>query len=709
MTKFLKNKYRLVFLLVIIINLAFGIVPPKVSGLTNSTYYKSLISDWRIKNTEVLTTFDVTQEKIDLNLLDADFVIIVCSEEFNYENRIKCMRSSVSLTSGASENETINLGDVDLTHLSIATVTRSDATYIFIPEDYFVIPSYRDKLRAYFQSLRRSADVVSGSLAEVQEDQLPKEDLFNSVLTEIALYTLFILFMFSLFYRLLVDLVNKPSDFLKFETYRRLYQGFFSKVSTLSRYLHDLFVPIVFSLLIATILIFLILSIRDTSTPDISYAYKYVTSILKPQNIGKVFSKGSVFRKLLLGYFFLLGGSIAILTLSDLPQLISVSAKKLFGRKIKESGVKYLIPLMVVFSLVVSLIFGLIQTYIIILATLVVVLYLIYVWDTSKTSKYKYSRREQFIFIGGFIVIALLMSIFFKNDAGSSSYDVAEEDLIGVKDNIVLLPYDKYHPKYVIFKDHMISGQHPIFVDDFLVYHPDFKFIQNKNIKDFSSDENFYILKFGSAEIKKEIATNTTLLQALTGGTKGRTFYIENLETTLIKNNYSIELEVECRVINKPVNVDVRYTVKKGTSATQKKETLIYFPGCLTLENSATYGVPISFLDDLKADLVLMELMNIDRGIRSVKLFLNNQKQPLQFINEDNIRMDEVYFLERKKGDKIVVYSHSLMKEISLNRVGETQNISEVLNRFGPEGNLRNPFRIWSVDNGVIVKNDFVN
>jgi len=302
-----------------------------------------------------------------------------------------------------------------------------------------------------------------------------------------------------------------------------------------------------------------------------------------------------------------------------------------------------------------------------------------------------------------------LMSIFFKNDAGSSSYDVAKEDLIGVKDNIVLLPYDKYHPKYVIFKDHMISGQHPIFVDDFLVYHPDFKFIQNKNIKDFSSDENFYILKFGSAEIKKEIATNTTLLQALTGGTKGRTFYIENLETTLIKNNYSIELEVECRVINKPVNVDVRYTVKKGTSATQKKETLIYFPGCLTLENSATYGVPISFLDDLKADLVLMELMNIDRGIRSVKLFLNNQEQPLQFINEDNIRMDEVYFLERKKGDKIVVYSHSLMKEISLNRVGETQNISEVLNRFGPEGNLRNPFRIWSVDNGVIVKNDFVN
>ena len=68
-----------------------------------------------------------------------------------------------------------------------------------------------------------------------------------------------------------------------------------------------------------------------------------------------------------------------------------------------------------------------------------------------------------------------------------------EEDLIGVVDEAVVLPYSKQLGEKTLIHEYNFSGSWPVFVDHYLVYSPSHSRVENKNAKDFKKEGSFYI------------------------------------------------------------------------------------------------------------------------------------------------------------------------------------------------------------------------
>ena len=131
--------------------------------------------------------------------------------------------------------------------------------------------------------------------------------------------------------------------------------------------------------------------------------------------------------------------------------------------------------------------------------TLFLLASLIYVLAISK--KLVLSLYEK-AFVLAVILLVVIFSLIYKPIKTGNSIQYGMDGVFSDTDRVVLLPYMRRIDDNVKFQDYLVDVDFPILVNSFLIYHPDFSIIKNRNITEFDPSSNFMILANGEKYFK---------------------------------------------------------------------------------------------------------------------------------------------------------------------------------------------------------------
>jgi hypothetical protein len=662
---------------------------PDLSTWFRKTNSKSS-SDWAL--------FLATDSSVDLSSQDS---ILICNTSFSTED-FSCDRSGVTSTNLSIQKVAdLHQGGAVQVGLGVEDGSR----LLVIPEIVLLVPSYRSTLSPF---LKTYSDSLGFSFDYDLEDQKTPGivDFLKSWSFEtfvyVAAFTLFIL----VFKGTLVTLARNPKEFLKIETYLKPLNclvNFLRKYRWISAYGLILWAVGIAGFLFAVMF-------KDRGGLDAGYLVSFAVDSLKPGNV-HVYVKH--FNRTRLAFYGLMGAGallFALHFLSDFYDLIVLSLKKIFTSPSEATHVNiaflkgallFLLTLGTLLSLVLPLP-GSLSFLSILLLVVFYTSFLLY-----RTS-YKLVLKEKIIAVAvlaGTVSLGLLLNFISSTQVPPTRY----QELIGVPDKVVMLPYRKEHSEEVLFDPMVLEDfDHSLFIDDYLIYHPSFTSIANKPLTgEVDLGGNSLIMGMDTDSYAKLLLQNESFRSTASSPSVSKNLLIPDFERDY-GAEYSLELGIACSTEGEPgtLSLHTHHLDENGELKTEENEVL-HFPGCFEGDRYV-YEVPVD-LGTVLSGPTLLSLEGLSSGLELIRFdFLKDSDAVGGTYVRAPADRHEVFIANISSvSPALTVYTYGLPAEHVVTYEGGFDLGSEAT-ALKEAGLVDNPFIIWSLDEGVVIRNELV-
>lgn len=615
--------------------------------------------------------------------------ILICDSDFSSEYPFKFNCSSQSVYS----DEVSEIGGF------IRNLNSENVDFFVIPENLLLEPEQRAELKNYFKAIRK-ADKASETTEYNDEAQTNigilsrLKDFTNTTVFEFFTISFYMVILASLFWRLLSyfseegkkftlsDFKNIPNSFKNLYLYQKI------------------LIPVLVFMGSIYILFVLFIGIKDGKGLNLSYLISYTKENFNISKLYEFFQKGSFLRIAVFSYSLVFIGLFFLLFIPVFIKVFKRSGEKIAEVSIKKDVIKYAFPTLIVLSLVVSSVLGVEVSLKFLIFVIAVLVFLFLKNLQGKVFDYIYSAKEKLIFTAVAIFI-IFIGFLFNFRAGGDSFEYREEDLIGVTDEVVFLPYSKQLGENTLMNEYNFSGSEPVFVDNYLVYAPNHSRVENKNAKEFKNEGVFYIQNGDLEDIVLAIDSNEGLFNELRSEEPSNFFRIKNLKKEFGSSEPEIQITFSCKrpdIGTDKIKVDFYY-LEEGVVGHDDK-TLLYFPGCSKIGEPETYKVKLE-IPYTDSEYLFMRLVD----------FLGSDIEEIMIIDGDQVYSPE-YF---SKGRGYVIIdsggltdsaivpvtnyifgdSYDLSFDLNLDEEGKF-DISVPINELIKEGKLKDRFLIWS-------------
>ena len=631
------------------------------------------------KNDELIEPFSWIQNK----------TILICDSDFSSEYPFKFNCSSQSVYS----DEVSGMGGF------IRNLNSENVDIFVIPENILLEPEQRSDLQNYFEAIRK-ADKASETTEYNDETQTNisilsrLKDFTDTMVFEFFSIAFYMVILASLSWRLLryfgeegkrfslSDLKNIPTSFKNLYLYQKI-------IIPILVLMGSIYIPFV-----------LLVGIKDGQGLNIGYLISYTRENFSISKLYEFFQTGSFLKIAVFGYSLVFIGLFFLLFVPIFVKVFKRAGEKIYEAKVKQEVIKYSLPVLVIFSLVASSGLG-VESSIKFLIFVFAVLVFVFVKNfQGKISNYIYSTKEKSIFIA-LAVFIISVGFIFNFKAKDADFEYKEEDLIGVTDEVVLLPYSKQLGEQVMINQYSFSGSEPVFVDNYMVYAPNNSRIENKNVKEFKNEGVFYIQNGDLEDIVIAINSNESLSNELMSDEPSNFFRIKNFERVYSGSNPEIQITFSCKrqdIGVEKIKIDFYYL--ENEEIRQDDKTLLYFPGCSKIGEPETFTVDLE-IPYTDSEYLFMRLVDVSGDdIKEIKI-----------IYGDRVYMPE--YLSKGRGYKIIdsgglttsaivpvtnyIFgdSYNLSFDMTLDEEGKF-DLSVPINELIKEGALKDRFLIWS-------------
>ncbi|MBP8960977.1 hypothetical protein KBG31_01990 [Patescibacteria group bacterium] len=592
--------------------------------------------------------------------------------------------------------------------IKIAISTADNPKIIVIPEQILYTPSFRGKLTEYLGSYRWSLDFTDFS-----PQLTPTSEPFNILKSwgfETFTYAFSFLVFIVVFRKLLVHLVHSPKDFLKKQTYVDYYNNM---VLTFMR-IHDFLLLGVIMGAVLFVPLTIFATVRYTNSYNYEAFSTFFSVVFNPSSIKMAITTLNKTLFVFYAYILVYAVVLGMYFLPSFLELTQASLNKLFKEEkniINPSLTKFLVLSFVVLGIFLSFAGDLVSLLPFLITLLSLSLYFSYLLLKSNPV---FSPKEKTIAISVVSLTFILsfgINFYLSNKKAEGRY----QKLIDVTDKIVMLPYKKIST-FEVFYDPMILRDfpHPLLIDSFLVYHPNYLKIENKPLsKDSDFSRDYIVLGAPKEDYLKSVLKMRNLQKELYTNKVSSFFMLPNFKFEYL-GNYSLRLEISCLQDLNPSLIELEiYQLDNKSKVSTRKVDLLNFPGCLRGDNPV-FVVPVEMPYILDASLVL-GLSGFDlEFITSLQFFKNNFPLDLTFL--DYAPQGKVLKSNYIQGQSLQVYSFSshvppngrdfLREDVRKN--GAEFDLGSIATELKKEGLVGNAFVIWSLNEAVVLRNEYL-
>ncbi|MFA5792136.1 MAG: hypothetical protein WC884_03830 [Candidatus Paceibacterota bacterium] len=581
-----------------------------------------------------------------------------------------------------------------------------------IPENLLISPSARSNIEKYFQAFRRSDAVPHVSedmelVTEMTKETSSLEVLIRTTTFEIFV-TAFLVFLLisvpiKLFYR--SSSAKKEKYIMPFST---------NKLFKERNYLTPNFWVLVYGFIFLTVLyapIILILGVRHGRGFDLGYFLAYSLDTFKIKNLVDSINQENYFRPIIFLYNLVYLIAVTAFLTPYVINTLSVASNKIRSVKLRGEVQKYATPLLLVLIIIVSSFLKISESYRFLILVILVLVFMLFANSRHKVFDQKYSLSEKVLFIFCSLVVVFSGLIFTIRENRLKQVS-KNEDLIGIDDDVVTLPYSKQMGKNVIFNNFLISFPEPVFVNKYLVYYPKHFIVENKNANEFKNSGFYYIQNGNIIDMISAIYSNGELSKAMILKTPSNFFKVGAINYKFGQKTAKIQISFLCSREDLGVN-EVKsnffYLASNGKIEISEK-TLFYFPGCSKVGEPETvtsyFNLPYT-----KSDNFFMKLINVSGSdIKDIKIILINKiLEPSYYSIGEGFEVIASGGQEVSSKTKITNYifgdSYDLSFDLGLDSEGKF-NISKPINELVKQGVLKDNFLIWSTKKYVPIRLD---
>ena len=454
-------------------------------------------------------------------------VILVCDSPFSSDFPVKFYCDS----NNASSNEVFSVDGF----LRIDSEQNTD--WWVIPESLLLTPEKRSETSEFFKAVKK-ADKAP---LNVDKDKEEESKSFLDFIREFSKTTVFETFSIAVSMFFIVILMHRILKLLSQED-KKISSSDIKDFFNINKNM-PLYQRIIFFGTICLIVIYLILmssvSIKDVQKVDLGYILSYSIDCLNLKKILTGAFTGGYFRLIVFFYEAVVITLILVLLLPSAVKIFKSAFFKISHARIKPEVKKYPIPILILISLLIASFVDISESYWFLMLMMLILAFIIFK-NKSDLDFINYSGKEKTWYI---CTAILIVGLGFLLKVREKNVEIAygEEDLIGVVDEAVVLPYSKQLGEKTLIHEYNLSGSWPVFVDHYLVYSPNHSRVENKNIKDFKKEGSFYIQNGDLEDIISAIYSNEALANELISTTPTNFFRIKSLRNT--GNNFG-EVEV---------------------------------------------------------------------------------------------------------------------------------------------------------------------
>ncbi len=630
------------------------------------------------------------QESINTNGSKKN-IILICDEPFTstVSTTFNCDAGSVSSTNG----------------FIVGGIFRNEGTqninlYV-IPESLLISPEKRIETQKYVKAIMRSDSVplVSEDLKAEEETQTLEDILStfkDSMVFEAFSISVSAVILVAVFQGVL-RLLSREGKRVSFEDLKNL----FNINKNFSIYQRLIFFALIWMVSVFLTLMISI-SMKDGRGIDLGYIFSYALDSFNIKSIAESASSGSYFKVMVFFYETVVLSLILVLIIPSIIKLFRIGISKIQVSVIRQDFVKYTLFILIFLGLISTSFFDVVSSVGFLILVTILVSFIIYKQGKNlKTTIY--SKKEKLLILSfGFIVIIIGFLFRLQESRVGKSYD--KEDLIGVNDDVVLLPYSKQLGDDTLISEYIFSGSEPIFVNQYLVYDPSSTRIENVNVEKFKNEGTFYIQAGDVADIVSAIYHNKDLDEALKSESPSNLFRINNLSKGLGQNQEETWIDITFSCIRQNLGFDKIvadfYYLSEDGSIENENNTLMYFPGCKEAGKPEMISVKLD-LPYTDSDDIFIRLKDVlGSDIKNIVIRQSDMVEVPTFYSKGRgYGVIHSKGLELSSRRTIVNYifgeSYNLSFDMDLGEDGNF-DISKPINELIKQGVLKDRFLIWS-------------
>ncbi len=434
-----------------------------------------------------------------------------------------------------------------------------------------------------------------------------------------------------------------------------------------------------------TLVFFLILiSYRDLKELNVIYMYDYIKGVSALKNF-KIFAAHGSYVKIVLQFFYVLSvvsffSFLALDTGKELKSLVIRSTRK--GLNDTNYWLLMLghLMLIILFSGMTSPF-----TRVLLIFVLISLIFLLIVGYTHSIDFKKMLSIKRILFSIMCVSTALIAGVMFTTTRYASDKHLANKDeLIVAKD--YLLPISVEQGQLFTEESGIFKSDGAILIDNLLVYHPDYKIINNIPFNEYSDSQEapFIIFAFDETEYLKELNKPKQVPTYLLSDAETSYFSLKTGETK--KSEVRGIFEVSCSIEStKPVHFTIKYYMKNKEFA----KRLVTFPGCRS-NGVEKISVPIELPNGGAAyhiDFGSSKVVNYSFYKDGVVLRPIYYKDPFK---------DKLLYEVAGDSDVLTVYSIGLTESVKIERRGSALNLNQLISQTNSTKESSSPNVLWS-------------
>ena len=701
MKRYLNKKTLKIFIALIFVVFSFSFIKPQAKSKLE--YYKELFGkefgfkifeadkekaskkDYLSSNLEkgytlILSSTISTFQKKTILICDSEFS---STDPFNFS----CSNDVVS------SNDAYDLGGF------LRSSDPTTADFFVIPEKLLLTPDQRSDIENIFKAIIRADKSLQASDDGTVSDQSPSflsriRDFKDTMVFEFFSIAFYMLIIASLSWGFLSYLTKESRKFNL-----NLFKDLLKQLKNLQLY-QKILIPVLFLMISSYISLIIFIGIKDGQGSNFGYVISYTKENFNISKLSQFLQTGSFLRIGLFGFGLVFIGLLILFLVPIFLRVFNRAGQKIFEAKIKINLLRTAFPVLIILSLIASSFFNFTSSVKFLIFVLTVLVFLFGKNLQTKSFDYIYSSKERVVFItvAVFIVIA---SFLLKFRAGDKGFEYKKEDLIGVIDEVVFLPYSKQFGKDTVINEYSFSGSEPVFVDNYLVYAPNHARIENKNAKEFKNEGVFYIQNGDLEDIVSAIYSNESLSNELRSEEPSNFFRIKNFEKETGGSEPEIQITFSCKRQDLGMDkIKLDYYYFEDNEVSHDNKTLLYFPGCSKINEHETYKVKLEmpFTD---SEFLFMRLVDV----------LKSDIQEVEILNGDQVYLPD--YFSKGRGNEIIdsggltnsaivpvtnyIFgdSYDLNFDMTLDEEGKFDT-SVPINELIKEGKLKDRFLIWS-------------
>jgi hypothetical protein len=304
------------------------------------------------------------------------------------------------------------------------------------------------------------------------------------------------------------------------------------------------------------------------------------------------------------------------------------------------------------------------------------------------------SRQKTFIFV----LVSSLTFISLYSNIINLSVDYKYEELIGLKNDVIELPYYKTVGNDVLFNKFELTPTQGLYIDHIKVFDTKYKKVVNSPLSQFNDIGDWEVVLTDTHNFPQNIILNKQVVNAFTSSIVGKYLVANRSEPT---DTFELEITFDCTKARNFKLIESSIYYKNDT---ENDVPLFYSPGCElnTLNQYKVYRFPL-YLKETPYQVIMIK--NFDTlGISKIQLFKNGN-----IIEDAFLKYPKNHPVVAKGGtnrDYLTVYNTQTSEKINIIRDDAKIDLGDIASDLVKLGQVSRSFLIWSDSKNVLLRNN---